>query len=140
LFAHTHASGIRYGLEANGDPIPGFHNHVLHIMIKDEDVNFFTTKNGGEDSLVELVDQAGDVIIITAVAPRGVSIEKKLTAFYFVPHFEQNSTSLNALFAGLLGAPNNNAKWNGNILNQKVMALNPSTLSPPVTATGNLSG
>jgi hypothetical protein len=48
---------------------------------KDEDVDFFTTKNVGADSLVDLVNHDGDVIIIPMVIPT-VSRLKKNSRFF----------------------------------------------------------
>jgi hypothetical protein len=77
-FAHAHVGAVSYGFAPNGDPVPGFHNYVLKTMVKDEDNPFFITKNVGEDSLVDLVNRDGDVIVNPAVTTRGNSIEKKI--------------------------------------------------------------
>ena len=136
-FAHAHVGGISYGFDSNKNPVPGFHNHVLCIIIKDEDVDFFATKNAGEESLVDLVDHNGDVISIPTVTTKGQSIDKKATAVFFVTRYEQSTARLNALFSGFLGALNN-AQWNGTTLNQRVLALTPEHFLTPIDGIGVL--
>ena len=82
-FANAHVAAVSYGFAPNGDPVPGFHNHVLQTMVKDEDNPFFISKNVGQDSLVELVDCAGDVIVIPAVTTRGTWVGKKPPRSFF---------------------------------------------------------
>jgi hypothetical protein len=138
-FVHAHVGAVSYGFAPNSDPVPGFHNHVLKTMVKDEDNPFFTTKNVGEDSLVDLVNRDGDVIVTPAVTTRGNSIEKKVTAVIFFTRYEQSPQRLNALFSGFLGTLNN-AKWNGTTLNQKVSALTPERFITPCDGIGAFVG
>ena len=129
-FAVAHIAAISYGFEENGDPKPGFHNFVLRTMIKGDEITFFTTRNVGEQSLVDLVNHEGDAIFIPSVTNQGKVVDKRATAVWMVTRYDQNATKLNTLFSGFLNALNN-AKWNSSVLNPKSDGAHPGTLHPP---------
>jgi hypothetical protein len=138
-FAVAHIGVLSYGFETNGDPKPGFQNHVLRLMVQDEETDFFTTKNVGKQSLVDLVDSAGEVVAVPDTTRNGSAIKKNVSAVFFVTRFEQSPDRINALFSGFVNTINK-ATWNGTPLNQKVQPLTPEHFIHPTNGVGAFVG
>lgn len=138
-FAVAHLGVLSYGFEEDGSPKPGFYNFVLETMVKDEDLDFFTSRNVGIQSLVQLVNSEGNVIAIPGTSVGGTDHMKNVTGVFFVTRFEQSDARINALFDGFLNTIQKST-WNGGTLNQKVHALTPEHFIPAPKGIGAFVG
>jgi hypothetical protein len=134
---YAHLAVLCYGFSHNGDPKPGFHNHVLALTVKNGDLPFFTTRNVGEGALVDLVDVNGDVI--KQVLENNSNKDKKATAVWIVTKRTQDTVKLDALFKGFLAAVNQ-LMWNGTLLTKPVVALTPHHIVEPLHGIGKYVG
>jgi hypothetical protein len=138
-FAYAYLAMVSYGFTQDGVHKPGFHNYVLRTMVVGEECPFYTTRNVGEDSLVELVDNQGDAINVSTVTGKGKAIQKQATAVWIITRHQLPPAKLNALFAGFLETFNT-AQWNGSELTQKVAALTPEHFIHPCDGIGPYVG
>jgi hypothetical protein len=137
--AVAHIAMVPYGFDANGDPKPGFHNHVLKTLVESEENLFFTSRNIGAESLVNLVNRDGDLISIPAMTSMGKDVDKMATGIWIVTRYEQSPPKLETLFNGFLAALNT-LQWNGKLLNQRIRALTPEHLILPQNGLGPYVG
>ena len=100
-------------------------------MVYGEKIDFFTTKNVGRNSIVQLVDEVGDVIF-EELTNGGF---KYVTAFFIVRRSTQAPAKLEKLFQGFVDAMNN-AIWNGKKLNHQVKARTPNHFILPQAGIG----
>jgi hypothetical protein len=127
----VHAFLVCGGFDEIGNPLPCFHGHVNCLAIKDEENNFFTSKNIVGENVVAAVDNHGVIISVPGKTGKGEAIAKHVPIVLMYTRFTLTPERLETTMTSWLNILNKST-WSNRVLNQRVQLLTPEhVLSAP---------